>query len=56
MAAPTLNDTSLGNVLTNAERAEAVMQANVSKPHQSPNGTERGMRLDMNEVLGLKRS
>lgn len=56
MPANISNESTPANSATNADRALQAAPAVVTKVDEGPDETSNRMRLDMNEILGLKRS
>ncbi|MEO7999846.1 MAG: hypothetical protein ABI852_20500 [Gemmatimonadaceae bacterium] len=56
MPANISNESTLANNAANADRALQAAPSVISKTETAPDEPIAGMRLDMNEILGLKRS
>lgn len=56
MPAQISNEATLANGLTNAELAVQAAPSVTLKVESAPEDTASRMRLDMNEILGLKRN
>ena len=55
MAAPAIVDSSFANAATAPDTAKVTSPATLVQPVISSPDPDAGMRLDMNEILGLKR-
>lgn len=53
--AATTNESPLAGALTN-EGGEPPVQMTMTKQTNASNGNDAGMRLDMNEIMGFKRT
>lgn len=56
MPANISNESPFANIPTNADRAVQAAPSAINKVEEAPEETTNRMRLDMNEILGLKRA